>query len=93
MRVGAFAQGLLLKGECSVELVLMCAGALGSSQSLLLWLGYLMCGLLFLTEKPTVSLFNTIAGQLPAKFEVCNAGPPKVFSPEKRDREIWACSN
>lgn len=26
MRVGAFARGLLLRGECTVELVLMCTG-------------------------------------------------------------------
>ena len=26
MRVGAFARGLLLRGECSVDLVLMCNG-------------------------------------------------------------------
>ena len=28
MRVGAFARGLLLRGDCAVELVLMCAGML-----------------------------------------------------------------
>ena len=26
MRVGAFARGLLLRGECTIELVLMCTG-------------------------------------------------------------------
>ena len=26
MRVGAFARSLLLRGECSVDLVLMCTG-------------------------------------------------------------------
>ena len=79
MRVGAFARGLLLKGECSVQLVLMCAGKLGwcSCQSL----GWCSCQSLhyevyvimtfFHTEKPTLNLFNAIAGRLPAKFEVC----------------------
>ena len=27
MRVGAFARGLLLRGECTMELVLMCTGS------------------------------------------------------------------
>ena len=46
MRVGAFARGLLLRGECSVELVLMT------------------------TNKPVSNLFHTLAGRIPAKFEV-----------------------
>ncbi len=47
MRVGAFARGIQLKGECSVELVVMTA------------------------NKPNVTLFQSLARTLPAKFEVC----------------------
>ena len=51
MRVGAFARGLLLRGECTMELVLMCTGSYTYS---VVQMKQLCCTSLTVCESPTV---------------------------------------
>jgi len=49
--VGAFARGLLLRGECTMELVLMCTGSYTHS---VVQMEQLCCTSLTVCESPTV---------------------------------------
>ena len=64
MRVGAFARSLMLRGECTVDLVLMCTGRPTQSPR------PLVSHVLLSTGRPTAALFHDIARRMPAKFEV-----------------------
>ena len=45
MRVGAFARSLMLRGECSVDLVLMCTGKTQCSRFRKLFIVHMMSSL------------------------------------------------